>query len=267
MPKIIAIACHKGGVGKTTTVSSLGGLLSLRGGCRTLLVDLDPQRNLTTTFTDGEFDRTIFDVFFEYVNPVQKPDKRAGRHRAIPELPIYEIGEGLDLVPSSVKMFSIDVVTAGEYDRGNILKKALSSVKNNYDYIIIDCPAQLGTGTGNALIAADYVLIPMSCDAYSAEGLNQIDDFVTEIDSLNPQLDILGIVVTRFRKNRRVDSSILEALKEAWGEKVFNTIIMQSEELLQAPLMKKDIAHYKIKSRGAQDYNSLLSEIEERTSE
>lgn len=254
MAEIIAIACHKGGVGKTTTAASLGGLLSM-GGKRVLLVDLDPQMNLTTTFTDGDFDRTVFDVFAEF---------RGGRKGNIPEVPVYNIRENLDIVPSSVKMFSVDVVTSAEFDRVNILKKSLGGIAGRYDYILIDCPAQLGTVTANALVAAGHVLVPMTCDAYSSDGLSQIDDFISNISSMNPSLSILGVVVTKFRQTRRVDREIVTALEEAWGDVVFKTRIRESADIVKAPLFKKDIASYDSRSRGAQDYLALLKEIVER---
>lgn len=254
MAKVIAISCHKGGVGKTTTAASLGGLLALHGK-KVLLVDLDPQMNLTTTFTSGDFEKSVYDVFTEF---------RSGRKGHIPELPIYVLRENLDLVPSSVKMFSVDVVTATEFDRMNILHKTLYGVKEQYDYILIDCPAQLSVVTANALIAADKVLIPMTCDAYSSDGLSQMDNFIDGIESQNPYLDILGVVVTKYRASRRVDREIVSALREAWGDKVFETQIRETVDIVKAPLFKKDIASYDINSRGACDYNSLMLEIESK---
>ena len=254
MAIIIAISCHKGGVGKTTTAASLGGLLALNGK-KVLLIDLDPQMNLTTTFTDGEFERTVYDVFTEF---------KSGRRGFVPDLPIYEIRENLDIVPSSVKMFSVDVVTAGEFDRASILKKSLYPVRDSYDYILVDCPAQLGVVTANALIAASKVIIPMTCDAYSSDGLSQMDDFIASIESQNPDLAILGVVVTKFRSSRRVDREIVTALRGAWGDQVFESQIRETVDIVKAPLFKKDIGAYDIKSRGACDYLALMEEIERK---
>lgn len=256
MSNNIAISCHKGGVGKTTTAASLGGLLAL-GGKKTLLVDLDPQMNLTTTFTDETFERTVYDVFAEY---------RGGRKGQVPDLPIHQIKDNLYLAPSSVQMFTVDVITAAEFDKANILRRVLAKVSEDFDFIFLDCPAQLGIVTANALVAADKVIIPMTCDAYSAGGLEQMNNFIDELAPFNDRVSILGVVVTKFRANRRVDREIVEALSQTWGGVVFNTRIRECVDLVKAPICKKDITSYDSKSRAAIDYFELLREIVGRLS-
>ncbi len=248
--KIIAIACHKGGVGKTTTAASVGGILAERE--KVLLVDLDPQMNLTSTFTDGDFEKTVFDAFVGF-----KSCRRG-------VLPVYNIRENLDIVPSCLDMCSVDADFASVPGRDNILEKLLVPLLPEYDWIIIDLPAQLGSLTVNALMAADRVLIPMSCDAYSADGLQQIFNFVGYIQYLNERLELLGVLITRYNRRRTVDSVVSEELDKAWAGYVFNTRIRENAAISKAPLMKKDILAYDPRSNGAIDYVALCKEIKSR---
>lgn len=245
--QILAIACHKGGVGKTTTAASLGGIFSEKE--KVLLVDLDPQMNLTTTFTDGDFKKTIYDSFVDF------------KARHVYSLPVYPIRENLDIVPSSLEMCTVDSDFASLPGRDIMLKKLLAPVVEKYDWILIDLPAQLGAITINALTAADRVLIPMSCDAYSADGLQQISNFVDIVKEVNENLDIFGVLLTRYNPRRVVDSIVSEQLDKEWPGLVFSTRIRENAAISKAPLVKKDIASYDPKSSGARDYAALCEEI------
>lgn len=246
---IIACACHKGGVGKTTTAASLGGLISRGEGKRVLLVDADPQMNLTTTFTEGSFRPTLFDSFVQY------------KRSRVGELPVYNIRENLDLVPSELDLCTVDADFASVPGRDVMLRKMLAPLRERYDWIFIDCPAQLGALTINALAAADHVLVPMSCDAYSADGLLQIRSFVDIVKDINEKLDILGVVVTKFRPRRMVDQIVSEQLDGAWSDLVFKTRIRENTAIVKAPISKQDVYSYDRRSYGAQDYCGLYQEI------
>ncbi len=244
---IISIACHKGGVGKTTSTASIGGILA--EGERVLLVDLDPQMNLTSTFTDGDFKRTIFDAFCDY------------RDRRSTALPVYNIRKNLDLVPSSLDMSTLESSFASLPGRDLVFKKLLAPLAQSYDWILVDLPAQLGVITTNALSASDWVLIPMSCDAYSADGLQQMVNFVELIQEFNERLELLGVLITRYNPRRVVDSIVSEELSQEWAGTVFATRIRENAAISKAPLAKKDILMYDPKSKGAIDYVALCDEL------
>lgn len=248
--KIIACACHKGGVGKTTTTASVGGILSEKS--RVLLVDLDPQMNLTVTFTDGESGESVFNAFADFKS------RRNGK------LPIVKVRKNLDLVPSSLEMCTVDADFASVPGRDIILKKLLEPFLGDYDWILIDLPAQLGAITVNALVAADGVIIPMSCDAYSADGLQQIANFVELVGDVNDRLRVIGILITRYNRRRVVDRMVAEKLREEWGDLVFDAVIRENAAISKAPLVKMDIATYDHNSLGALDYSALCKEIKKR---
>lgn len=249
MAKKIAIVCHKGGVGKTTTAASLGGIFSAQGE-RVLLVDTDPQTNLTRIFADGLGGRTIYEAFKE---------KRG--------LPVVNVRVGLDVVPSSVDMSGIDSELASAIGKERILAKLLREVEDRYDWILIDCPAQLGIATANALTASDVALIPVSCDKFSGEGLSQITEFINMVrEEVNPDLKIVGVVVTRYRPRRIVDSRVVDMLSDGWKDLVCKTKIRENAAIVQAPLAGMDIWSYDPKSYGALDYEALLEELKGRIS-
>lgn len=244
MARIITVACHKGGVGKTTTAASLGAIFAARGR-KVLLVDVDAQKNLTETFLEGPFENTVAEAF--------------ARRCA---LPAYKVRKNLDLVPSSDDVCSIDVNYGSVAGKEFILRELLDGVQGRYDLIIIDSPAQLGTVTANALVAADRVLIPVNGDAYSIGGLRQITDLIGAVHRYyNPRLEVMGIVLTKYNGRRIVDRKVKEALDASFNDKLFNTVIRENASIVQAPLCHTDIVSYDPSSNGAKDYKSLCDEI------
>ena len=247
--KIVCIASHKGGVGKTTSAATLGSLLSSKGE-RTLLVDLDAQRNLTSTFIGATIkpEETLFDAF-------------CGRCA----LPVVNVRKNLDIVPSALDMGALDTVIAGRIQREVILRQLLAPVVNQYEWILLDCPSQMGLVTVNAFTAANSLIVPISCDAYAAEGLLQLLDMAEIVrNGLNPQLVFNGVVITRFHTRRTLDKVVENDLRDRYGEMVFPTKIRENATIVQAPVMSLDIISYDPKCNGALDYASLIIEIRKR---
>lgn len=251
MGKVIAIVCHKGGVGKTTTAASLGGRLATFGE-RVLLVDLDAQKNLAQTFVaEGKLDneQTVFDAF-------------SGKCRV---LPVHHVRENLDIVPPSDRMCSMDLVFGGVTGKEFLLADLLGKVRDDYDWIIVDSPAQVGTSTANALVAADYAMIPITCDHYSLGGLKQIYDLIEPVQKhFNRGLRVLGIFLTRFNPRRIVDHEIEGKLVKTYGDVVFATRIRECAAIGKAPFAKKDICSFDSTCNGAIDYAALTEEFLER---
>lgn len=248
---IICIASHKGGVGKTTSAATLGSILAASGES-VLLVDLDAQRNLTSTFLGAQNkpQQTLFEAMCGQC-----------------DLPVIPVRENLSIVPSSLDMGAIDTVLASKIQRETVLKKLLRPVCNDYRWIILDCPSQMGMITVNAFTAATSLIVPISCDAYAAEGLIQLIDLVEEIISgLNPRIDLDGIIVTRFHKRRTLDNIVDRDLRERYKGVVFNTRIRENATIVQAPVMSRDIYSYDPKCNGSVDYCALLEEMRERLS-
>ena len=247
--QIICIASHKGGVGKTTSAATLGSLLSASSK-KTLLVDLDAQRNLTSTFLGARKkpQRTLYEAFCE------------GK-----DIPIFNVRENLDIVPSSLDLGALDTVIASRIQRESILAKLLKPAKELYDYIILDCPSQMGIITVNAFTAANSLVVPISCDAYAAEGLLQLLDMSEIVRSgLNPNLKLTGIAITRFHTRRTLDQMVETDLRNRYGDVVFVTRIRENATIVQAPIMSLDIVSYAPKSNGAVDYAALCDELTAR---
>lgn len=248
MNNIIAIANHKGGVGKTTTVVSLGSILSSMGK-RVLLVDLDAQMNLTTSLYRGDYERSIFEAL-----------------RDRKELPIIKIKENLSIVPSSLDLAGVELALATTYGREYILKNLLSEIERDYDYILLDCPPSLGLITVNAFVASQEVIIPLMGEALPFKGLDMLLKIVSLVqDNLNRVLSISGIILTRW-KGSKLNKIVEEALKEKYGEKVYSSKIRENVSIAESPLAVQDIVSYAPGSNGAKDYSLLVEEFIRRHS-
>lgn len=248
MGKIISIANHKGGVGKTTTTASLGKALSLEGK-KVLLVDLDAQGNLTSLFLENVPENTIF-----------------GSLVAKAPLPVISISGNLSLVPSSPDLIGVERAISAIFpdDRGkqvSLLRGLMEKVRGEYDYILLDCPPSLGDLTINALTASDGVVITLTAESLPAKGLSSLLDAISNTRRvLNKSLKLSGILITRYNR-RRINRIVEESLRENFGEIVFRTKIRENVDIMESPLYGKDIFSYSPNSNGAKDYTELAKEI------
>jgi chromosome partitioning protein len=246
MARVIAFANQKGGVAKTTTTLNLGVALTEQG-MRVLLVDLDPQGNLTMSqgWNPDEIDRSMFDVLV---------------HR----LPISEIvrSNELDVAVSSIDLAGAELALASMIGRERALEKAFAPVRENYDYILIDTPPSLGLLTINALVAADGVIVPVQCEYLSLRGLVQLENTLSMIrENLNPNVGIQGILPTMFDRRLLHSREAIEILKENFGDLVLNTKIRKTVRYAEAPVKGQSIFKYDPSGEAASMYRDLAKEV------
>lgn len=243
MSRIIAIANHKGGVGKTTSVGSIGSILSEMGK-RTLLIDLDAQANLTTSFLTEEPEETIYNAL-----------------RGETALPVIPLRENLSIVASTLDMAGVELDLSSRISREFILHKLIKPVAEEYDYILLDCPPSLGLVTINALVAARELFIPLTAEALPSRGLAKLTNIVRMVqENLNEAITLNGVIITRWEGTNL--SKMVEAqLRETFGDTIFKTKIRKNVAIAEAPLYAKDVVTYAPDSNGARDYRALTEEI------
>ena len=251
MSRVIAIANQKGGVGKTTTSINLSACLAEKGK-KVLLIDMDSQENTTSGFgfEKNELDKTVYEVLREEVSIEE----------AI--IPVEECFENLFLIPANRNLAGAEIELVTRENMQYILKKQLEPIKDNYDFIIIDCPPALGMLTVNAMTASDSVLVPIQCEFYALDGLSQLIYTIELIqDSLNPDLYIEGVVFTMYDARTNLSLQVVENVKDNLKQTIYKTIIPRNVRLAEAPSYGLPINLYDKRSSGTEAYRMLADEV------
>ena len=255
MGKVIAIANQKGGVGKTTTAINLAASLAVLEK-KVLIIDADPQANTTSGLNfspEDDQERTLYEVMM-------------GELDIKDALIQTEIAE-LHMIPSHINLVGVEIKLVNAAERESVLKKALAPIKDNYDYIIIDCSPSLGLITVNSLTAADSVMIPVQPEFFALEGLGKLLNTIRLVQAgPNKDLTIEGFVVTMFDGRTKVHNQVLGDLREHFGDMVFNTIIQRNIRLSEAPSHGKPIILYDVICNGTTNYLNLAKEVLEKNS-
>lgn len=252
MGRVIAVANQKGGVGKTTTAINLSACLAEKGQ-KVLAIDMDPQGNMTSGLgiDKDEVEKNIYDLMIG----------QAG----VDEVLQKEAIENLDVIPTSIDLSAAEIELIGVDDKEFIIRNAVQPIKDDYDYIIIDCPPSLSMLTINAMTTADSVLVPIQCEYYALEGLSQLIHTVELVkERLNPVLEIEGVVFTMYDARTNLSLQVVENVKENLQQNIYKTIIPRNIRLAEAPSYGMPINLYDPNSTGASAYQRLADEVMNR---
>jgi len=250
MGKTIVFANQKGGVGKTTSAVNLGAYLA-EAGKNVLLIDFDPQGNLTSSVGVSNRDRGIYEVITDGTDPSQ--------------VTLDTSVKRLRIIPSSIDLTGANVELVDQKDRAYYLKRSLEPLKKEYDYVFVDCPPSLGILTLNGLVAADEVIIPLQCEYFAMEGLTQLLQSIKKVQGgLNPDLGIMGILFTMYDSRTRLAQDVVQEVISYFGKRVFRTIIPRNVRLSEAPSHGVPVNQYDKDCVGARSYQKLSEEVLQR---
>jgi chromosome partitioning protein len=252
MATVIAVANQKGGVGKTTTTANLGAALALRGR-RVLLVDLDPQGNLTSAFgLEKDVQQTVAESLLD-------------RRVPLPQVPVSN-GAGnsshnLALVPATKELAGAESALWNKLGRELRLRNHLLEIEDNYDYVMIDTPPSLGVLTVNAMVAASKVIIPTEARFFSLHGLTKLEETIEEILYLNPRLEVLGILLSKMDRRLKEERQVAEYLRNRWKMQVFSTEVSTNSKILEAGSAGTSVFHYQGADKAVETYLALADEV------
>lgn len=249
MGRIIAVANQKGGVGKSTTAINLSACLAERGK-KVLTIDIDPQGNTTSGLgvDKKSTENTLYELLLNEAE--------------IENTIVKDVVQNVDLIPSNINLSGAEIELVGIDEKEYILKKIIDKVRDNYDYIFIDCPPSLGMLTINSLTAVDSVLIPIQCEYYALEGVSQLMGTIKLVKSrLNPNLDIQGVVLSMFDGRANLSIQVVDEVKRYFKGSVYTTLIPRNVRLAEAPSHGKPVIYYDSKCKGAVAYMELAEEF------
>ena len=252
MGRVIAVANQKGGVGKTTTAINLSACLAEKGQ-KVLAIDMDPQGNMSSGLglDKDSIDRTVYDIIIGESN--------------VEEVLQKEVLENVDILPANIDLSAAEIELIGIDDKEYIIRNAIGAIKDQYDFIIIDCPPSLSMLTINAMTTADSVLVPIQCEYYALEGLSQLIHTVELVkDRLNEKLEIEGVVFTMYDARTNLSLQVVENVKDNLQQNIYKTIIPRNIRLAEAPSYGMPINKYDPKSAGCDSYMRLGDEVMNR---